>query len=811
MTLQPCDYREAGIKTGEFRCLHPQVHAKNGRITAPICQLCQFATANTERQTTPIQIPKRGVAPRGATPTGLVIFSRSEDGGVVFGHTEVPPGTRPHYSCDVVIPFYRGLEWLPLAIDSILSQRSVTCWVHLVNDASPEDDAWVRERYARHTNITWSRNPQNLGPYRSVHRVWDQMKSKYFAVQDADDLSLPTRIWRALHALEKTGCEIYGGVMEQFVDCHVAGNPSHQQYADNFPFLKSVVAPATKDKIRIVNGTMVCRRAAFENLNGFADMQRGADYEFARRAYLAKAKIFIDDTVVALRRVHDHSLSRCSTPSIASHNQIKPPEQLTLPGNAVPNQRSETQGRKVGALDRQRRDQTVPCIPPSPTGGQLTLSQLCSLAPWSSTAVAFSYLEREGFIGPKSKRLPALMPVESIADFQSYYNRLRSNARRDARLAERAGYYCRAMMPENHPVDMVEIVHSMPNRQGRPMRDTVSGLFPNGALHPQVWADVSPIRTPHLYWRSFGLFSTCPGHRQGELTVNEKLLAFITLSRKGDMAFYSMIMGHRDFLKYGIMQALHLHVMKWLLQRDEEAKRGIKYLMYSSWSDVKAGMRLWKQRAGFAPYCLYDADTVPAQMAASTDRPFPTSTLQSANSAAAFFCAAFGGQNDAVHYLNHGIKDVSLIDQQFEKLAGMRKHYPGEWNYFLCDAFAAVKELRGRRSFDVVSCDQWSSQFDQVAGKHFLSFYELAKQYLLITVVPNWADAKQHGRSWFQANGLDYVMYLKVRDAFKTLHDTPRYLSNVFSEQHGIPLTVVEVVHRTDFLGGCYWIVIKKK
>jgi hypothetical protein len=231
---------------------------------------------------------------------------------VIHGTTQIPAGPRPRYACDVVIPYFHGLRWLPATIEAILSQVAVDVTVHLINDCSPEDDTAIRREFAGVGNLWWYRNKTNLGPYVTYHQVWPYLDSDYFAVQDADDLPLPNRLWRAIHALETSGAELYGAAMEQFVTPG-SRDPENAAYIENMPIHRSGVDVGDRYTPHgvLINGTMVCRRETFARLNGFFDcFPTGADTEFVTRAHFAGCRFFIDSAVVALRRVHDHSLSR---------------------------------------------------------------------------------------------------------------------------------------------------------------------------------------------------------------------------------------------------------------------------------------------------------------------------------------------------------------------------------------------------------------------------------------------------------------------------------------------------------------------
>lgn len=230
----------------------------------------------------------------------------------IRGTTTVPAGQRPRYACDVVIPYYRGVRWLGQTIEATLAQNFVDCHIHLINDDSPEDDGEVRRAFCGYPNLHWYRNLTNLGPYRSYHQVWTRLRTGFFAVQDADDIPLPNRLWRAIHALETSGAEIYGAAMEQMLSPDVPRDDHwNRNYLVQSPFHSSGNRGGLSPMGNVTNGTMVCRRGTFERLNGFAGMYScSCDVEFITRAHYQGCRFFYDDAVVAVRRVHHRSLSR---------------------------------------------------------------------------------------------------------------------------------------------------------------------------------------------------------------------------------------------------------------------------------------------------------------------------------------------------------------------------------------------------------------------------------------------------------------------------------------------------------------------
>jgi len=92
------------------------------------------------------------------------------------------------------------------------------------------------------------------------------------------------------------------------------------------------------------------------------------------------------------------------------------------------------------------------------------------------------------------------------------------------------------------------------------------------------------------FGRNFGVFMDLPGHKQGNVVVNKKLLAYIGLIVMGDYSLYSMIIGHGDYLKHDIMALLHIETMRWVMQNTQA-----KYLEYGQVGSGTKGLQDWKR------------------------------------------------------------------------------------------------------------------------------------------------------------------------------------------------------------------------
>lgn len=99
--------------------------------------------------------------------------------------------------------------------------------------------------------------------------------------------------------------------MENFIDWQSRSDAELNQYIDyQGSIMRSGIRAQSCPSGRIINATMVIRRETFERLNGFNEWFSGCDMEFAERAHRAKVPVFISPAVVALRRLHAHSITR---------------------------------------------------------------------------------------------------------------------------------------------------------------------------------------------------------------------------------------------------------------------------------------------------------------------------------------------------------------------------------------------------------------------------------------------------------------------------------------------------------------------
>lgn len=89
----------------------------------------------------------------------------------------------------IVIPCYKGSRYLPFAIESCLNQTHRDIEVIVVDDASPENDAEIAEKYSNLDNrVRTIRHTVNGGIARAFNSGFNAAKGDYFTRLAQDDL-----------------------------------------------------------------------------------------------------------------------------------------------------------------------------------------------------------------------------------------------------------------------------------------------------------------------------------------------------------------------------------------------------------------------------------------------------------------------------------------------------------------------------------------------------------------------------------------------------------------------------------------------
>ena len=219
------------------------------------------------------------------------------------------------------------------------------------------------------------------------------------------------------------------------------------------------------------------------------------------------------------------------------------------------------------------------------------------------------YVARRGGQTGRTRLMPMVIDLSLYPDTAAFDAALKERSKRTPgkiRKVEREGYRVRPFYVQSHVQDIHAIRTSMPMRSAGPVLDYWL-LKPEHIAEPFTQRHEFGWPTCPMHWIVWwGVFLPEPGHMQGEMEVNERLVAFVKMWRLGDIVHYTEIMGHRDHLEKGVMLLLHRAIVRWLIAGDVAAGRGARLLLYGALEHGRAGLLTWKKRAGFRPMRMVD-------------------------------------------------------------------------------------------------------------------------------------------------------------------------------------------------------------
>jgi hypothetical protein len=146
-----------------------------------------------------------------------------------------------------------------------------------------------------------------------------------------------------------------------------------------------------------------------------------------------------------------------------------------------------------------------------------------------------------------------MIDLETVGDFTEWIYSRPATYRHQFQKSERAGYVFDRINLKNHTADVYEINTSKDVRSGGEIRANLTKSVESlGGLPTRMLEPVTPKCERH--WRQvFGVFATDEQHRQGDLVVGRRLLAYLSVIRFGEFATFAQVMGHADHLAEGVV------------------------------------------------------------------------------------------------------------------------------------------------------------------------------------------------------------------------------------------------------------------
>lgn len=219
---------------------------------------------------------------------------------------------------------------------------------------------------------------------------------------------------------------------------------------------------------------------------------------------------------------------------------------------------------------------------------------------YSSTSVSEFFKP----FAPVPKATLMAIKISDYKDYGDYISDIRRSSffLRKSNKSIKSGHYFQEFQYENFMPDILKIRHSSEPRASSLPEDPY--LLTEEVLHkPPV--TFKSIQQPlcHLHFEKwFGIFIKDTGRRQGEVVVNQKLIAYTRLRRIGNSIKYHELIGDVEHLGSGCMALLHLEVMKMLFLKTDFYFTGVGYLTYNTLERGAEGLFFWKRKALFSPF-----------------------------------------------------------------------------------------------------------------------------------------------------------------------------------------------------------------
>ncbi len=202
----------------------------------------------------------------------------------------------------------------------------------------------------------------------------------------------------------------------------------------------------------------------------------------------------------------------------------------------------------------------------------------------------------------------AVLALDDYADFAAYQaavGRKASFFSRKAKKAAKLGYSVSLFNRANHTPDLLALKKSMKFRAFGPVLDAFFLTLGRLGGAPVKLRPLRPVDCPTHWELCLGVFQDSPGYRQGALTVDRRLVAYVRLHRVGSLVRYADFMGHHEQLPDGVMMLLQQEIVRWLMRGDDPAVAGIRHVTYGAIEQGSAGLLFWKRKALFRPV-LFD-------------------------------------------------------------------------------------------------------------------------------------------------------------------------------------------------------------
>ncbi len=203
----------------------------------------------------------------------------------------------------IITPTYNRADFLPVAIDSVLSQSMPDFELIVIDDGSEDGTGKLMERYLKDPRVRYL-HQGNQGQSAARNRGIEQARGEYICFLDSDNAWVETRLATSLRAFKE-----HAGVDVVYGDYMVIDREGRELGVNRMRRYSGRITPhLLRDNFVSMNTTMT-RRHCFDELGGFDQTDRLAeDYGLWLRFSTRYQFLYIPE-VLGYYRVMDNQIS----------------------------------------------------------------------------------------------------------------------------------------------------------------------------------------------------------------------------------------------------------------------------------------------------------------------------------------------------------------------------------------------------------------------------------------------------------------------------------------------------------------------
>ncbi len=157
----------------------------------------------------------------------------------------------------IIIPAFNAEKYIQQTVDSILNQTNGDFEILIADDGSKDGTRMIIDKMTD-TRIKRYHNIQNLGYLKTCNKLMTLAKGDFIVFQDADDLSLPTRLEEQYRFITENGLDACGTWVDRIDE--------HDNFLETLKFDKDILSSLKKRKFDFVENSFMVKKSVVNKI-----------------------------------------------------------------------------------------------------------------------------------------------------------------------------------------------------------------------------------------------------------------------------------------------------------------------------------------------------------------------------------------------------------------------------------------------------------------------------------------------------------------------------------------------------------------